>query len=67
MSEVTLNDIEDIKTAPEAAGGHVHHAGCSHGQEAQVPYTNVLKSVGRNDPCHCKSGKKFKKCCLLNS
>ena len=22
--------------------------------------------IGRNDPCHCGSGKKYKKCCLLN-
>jgi len=22
-----------------------------------------LKKVGRNDPCPCGSGKKFKKCC----
>ena len=22
--------------------------------------------VGRNDPCPCGSGKKFKKCCLLS-
>lgn len=21
------------------------------------------KQVGRNDPCHCGSGKKFKQCC----
>lgn len=21
--------------------------------------------IGRNDPCHCGSGQKFKKCCLL--
>jgi Protein of unknown function (DUF1186)/SEC-C motif len=25
---------------------------------------NPFKSVGRNDPCPCGSGKKFKKCCL---
>ena len=25
---------------------------------------NPYKSVGRNDPCPCGSGKKFKKCCL---
>ncbi|OUX54026.1 MAG: hypothetical protein CBE47_01735 [Pelagibacteraceae bacterium TMED287] len=25
--------------------------------------TNEMK-VGRNDPCHCGSGKKFKKCCM---
>jgi uncharacterized protein YecA (UPF0149 family) len=23
---------------------------------------NALKDVGRNDPCPCGSGKKFKKC-----
>jgi hypothetical protein len=28
------------------------------------PYRNTLKGVGRNDPCPCGSGKKFKKCCL---
>lgn len=26
--------------------------------------TNPLRNVGRNDPCPCGSGKKFKKCCL---
>jgi hypothetical protein len=28
------------------------------------PAVNPYKSVGRNDPCPCGSGKKFKKCCL---
>ena len=27
------------------------------------PFLNTLKDVGRNDPCPCGSGKKFKKCC----
>jgi hypothetical protein len=26
---------------------------------------NPFKGVGRNDPCPCGSGKKFKKCCLV--
>ena len=26
--------------------------------------TNQYRNVGRNDPCPCGSGKKFKKCCL---
>ena len=30
----------------------------------QLPAVNPLKGVGRNDPCPCGSGKKFKKCCL---
>ena len=28
------------------------------------PVSNPLKGIGRNDPCPCGSGKKFKKCCL---
>ena len=29
-----------------------------------LPYENPFKGVGRNDPCPCGSGKKFKRCCL---
>ena len=28
------------------------------------PVRNALRDVGRNDPCPCGSGKKYKKCCL---
>jgi hypothetical protein len=31
---------------------------------ATEPHRNPLKGVGRNDPCPCGSGKKFKRCCL---
>lgn len=47
---------------------HVHHEGCSHGHEhqkseKQMPIINE-KKIGRNDPCLCGSGKKYKKCCI---
>jgi Protein of unknown function (DUF1186)/SEC-C motif len=29
-----------------------------------TPHRDPLRHVGRNDPCPCGSGKKFKKCCL---
>nr|WP_283815235.1 DUF1186 domain-containing protein [Bradyrhizobium sp. JYMT SZCCT0180] len=29
-----------------------------------TPAHNPLRNVGRNDPCPCGSGKKFKKCCI---
>jgi len=32
--------------------------------EPEAPYLNPLRGVGRNDPCPCGSGKKYKKCCL---
>jgi len=30
-----------------------------------APRTATGDKVGRNDPCHCGSGKKYKKCCYL--
>ena len=32
--------------------------------ELGIPAENPYRDVGRNDPCPCGSGKKFKKCCL---
>ena len=29
----------------------------------QEPYINPLARIGKNDPCPCGSGKKYKKCC----
>lgn len=29
----------------------------------ETPYVRMEKKVGRNDPCPCGSGKKYKKCC----
>ena len=45
---------------------HEHHEGCGHDQSpAAVPSPQPVQSVkvGRNDPCPCGSGKKYKKCC----
>ncbi|MDR3634813.1 MAG: preprotein translocase subunit SecA [Isosphaeraceae bacterium] len=34
------------------------------GETKHEPLRNVGKKVGRNDPCPCGSGKKFKSCCM---
>lgn len=34
------------------------------GEKKQEPVRHVGKKVGRNDPCPCGSGKKFKACCM---
>jgi hypothetical protein len=51
------------ETLPELArmlaSGQVHHH--HHGAPAQ-PFVRESPKVGRNDPCPCGSGKKFKKC-----
>ena len=30
----------------------------------EEPYVRATPKLGRNDPCHCGSGKKYKKCHL---
>jgi SEC-C motif domain protein len=43
---------------------HVHQEGQGHHHhEAQAPVVRESPKIGRNDPCPCGSGKKYKKCC----
>jgi SEC-C motif-containing protein len=46
---------------------HTHADGEGHGHshETSKPVVRDAPKVGRNDPCSCGSGKKFKKCCGL--
>ncbi|MCX6110492.1 MAG: SEC-C metal-binding domain-containing protein [Proteobacteria bacterium] len=52
-----------------AAGEHVHGPNCSHDHHdhhhhhAVQPFVRATPKLGRNDPCSCGSGKKYKKCC----
>ena len=39
------------------------HAQSGEGVPAPAPYERDAPKVGRNDPCPCGSGKKYKKCC----
>jgi len=41
---------------------HTHKEGEGH-HEPIKPVVRTQPKIGRNDPCHCGSGKKFKKCC----
>jgi uncharacterized protein YecA (UPF0149 family) len=45
---------------------HVHGASCDHdhdGHHHHPPPRRVVK-IGRNEPCPCGSGRKYKKCCI---
>jgi preprotein translocase subunit SecA len=44
----------DLTAGMDDAGGY---------QRVGVPVTREAPKVGRNDPCPCGSGKKYKKCC----
>lgn len=41
---------------------HVHEEGAEHCAEPKAPVVRATPKLGRNDPCHCGSGKKLKKC-----
>jgi len=52
--EATLPEfLEAVRTGREA-----HH----HGTEKVAPFVHGAPKLGRNDPCSCGSGKKYKKC-----
>lgn len=76
VSIVTPEQQQDTEAAIEAQrsklSDHLQNAQASHGDEVsaaeakQKPVTNDGEKVGRNDPCPCGSGKKYKNCCGRN-
>ena len=58
-----LDELSDIQKAMQQAAAS---AGASRGgqqaQKLRTPVVNSAPKVGRNDPCPCGSGKKFKAC-----
>ncbi len=49
----------------EGRGGGSSDGSQSGGQASKQTVRHANPKVGRNDPCPCGSGKKYKKCCLL--
>ena len=49
---------QEISSIPDNANGVAHEEET----ESQQPFIRHAPKVGRNDPCHCGSGKKFKQC-----
>jgi hypothetical protein len=52
-----LESMPEPPTAPERGPSHLP-------PPPVLRPVRVEKTVGRNDPCPCGSGKKFKKCCM---
>jgi hypothetical protein len=55
------------KRKPAEPAPHVHGPDCDHDHDhsdvaPEQPYVRDEPKLGRNDPCHCGSGKKYKKC-----
>jgi uncharacterized protein YecA (UPF0149 family) len=53
--EQALQSLEEEENAPDETDDAV--------PARAVPIVEHAPKVGRNDPCPCGSGKKYKKCC----
>jgi hypothetical protein len=53
IESTTEEFLETVRT-----GENVHH----HAPRKQEPFRHKAPKLGRNDPCSCGSGKKYKKC-----
>ena len=61
-----LSVVPKVQSMERVAVAKVTASGFSGGtSQARRPVT--VKKVGRNDPCPCGSGKKYKKCCGMNN
>ena len=77
ISRIQVRAQEDVEAVEEqrrqaAEVEYQHEQADAMGGEAETPeaelsaaqpYTRAGEKVGRNDPCPCGSGKKFKQCC----
>ena len=58
----------ELSAQAAAARSESQPGGAGGGEAANVePIRNLGAKVGRNDPCPCGSGKKFKNCCAKSS
>ena len=58
-----MENPDDSHTHSHACGSHCH-ADHGEGLIRTLPQPQRTSKIGRNDPCLCGSGKKYKKCCL---
>ncbi len=55
--------VKPHQEIPEEARPQEQPMFFSHGDSTPQPQQRQQKKTGRNDPCPCGSGKKYKKCC----
>ena len=57
-----LDELSDTQKAMQKAAANAGAAGGPQGPRQRTPMVNNAPKVGRNDPCPCGSGKKYKAC-----
>ena len=62
LFKVQIEDGSEFSAEQNQSKKIVEHRGASSEESKPLTVRRDDKKVGRNDPCHCGSGKKFKKC-----
>jgi uncharacterized protein YecA (UPF0149 family) len=57
-------NFDDVKGIAEPAVHRLFQYFFQQRKQAKAPYIRESHKVGRNNPCPCGSGKKFKRSCL---
>ena len=59
----------NLVTPQLQAEDHLENATAAHGEDAETAHKPIVNrnEVGRNEPCPCGSGKKYKNCCGQNA
>jgi len=64
LTEGTIARLEEKRRRAEAMRKMVASGAGGAQPQKQTTVRRENRKVGRNDPCPCGSGKKYKKCCL---
>ncbi|MDR1311473.1 MAG: preprotein translocase subunit SecA [Burkholderiaceae bacterium] len=64
LLQPSVSNVHYVHAQPDSGGGEeeAFSAAADNTEKKQQPIVNTVPKVGRNDPCPCQSGKKYKHC-----
>jgi preprotein translocase subunit SecA len=62
VSPIAMPGVEDSSVPPGASGGNIMELEPRSIPESAAPFVRPMPKVGRNEPCPCGSGRKYKHC-----
>jgi len=63
LFRIQIEKRESIETLNRPKEQEMVFSGSDAGAEKKKPVQRASSKIGRNAPCSCGSGKKYKKCC----
>jgi uncharacterized protein len=66
LQTMDISEIQELQQSIQPRLEELYHHFSKPSKTAAATFVRATPKVGRNDPCPCGSGKKYKKCCGLN-